>query len=76
MVQSFMDKLAMEFTEFTSASDLGVALSLVSENPNFRHGMHRDVGFKTEFQDQYDIRKGQSTLFETNDYGQHWTLKQ
>jgi RHS repeat-associated protein len=51
MVQSFMDKLAIEFTEFTSASDLGVAWSFVSENPDFRHGRHRDVGFKDEFQD-------------------------
>jgi hypothetical protein len=47
-VQSFMDKLASTFTEYVTASEMGVALGKIRGNA-YEH--HDDVGFKPEFQD-------------------------
>jgi len=51
MVQNFMDQLATAFTEFTSATELGIALSKISGNESFSPNQYSDVGFRPEFQD-------------------------
>ena len=51
IIQSFMDQLASRFTEFTSATELGVALSYVGLDNTIDHGEFNDAGFKPAFQD-------------------------
>jgi hypothetical protein len=43
-----MDKLASAFTEFATASELGLPLGKISGNA---YEYHDDVGFKSQFQD-------------------------
>lgn len=51
MIDSFMDKLATTFTEFTSADALGMTTSYVRPREGFDLNEYSDVGFRGEFQD-------------------------